>query len=213
MSVADTTQAELVLVTDPVLSRQIIAERRRTGSDRLDEVWDRVYVINPIANVEHQELIFKLARAIADAMGEDFDASVYPGLNVSDRVQGWEDNYRCPDVAVYFAGNPAIRCEAHYCGGPDLAFEIVSKGDRSRLKLPFYGQIGTRELFIVERAPWALEQFTLQGGQLVSQGRSTCEETAVLSSTVLPLEFRLMDGTPRPRIEVVSVSDSRRWLA
>jgi Uma2 family endonuclease len=213
MSVVNTATSDQVLVADPVLAQQLIAERALAGSDRLDEVWEGVYVMNPIANVEHQELIYKITMAIGEAIGRESGTDVFPGLNVSDRVDGWEHNYRCPDVAVYLAGNPAIRCEAHYCGGPDLAFEIGSRGDRSRLKIPFYGQIGTRELFIVDRAPWALEQFSLEGGQLLSRGRSTCEEPEMLASAVLPLKFRLVGGTPRPRIEVASTSDSRRWLA
>ena len=45
-----------MLVQDVDLSRQLIAERRRLGHDRFDEVWEGVYVMNPLPNNEHQEL-------------------------------------------------------------------------------------------------------------------------------------------------------------
>lgn len=39
---------------------------------------------------------------------------------------------------------------------PDLAVGIVGHADRSRVKVPTYSQIGTRELSIVDRDAFAL---------------------------------------------------------
>src|SRR5262245_28711211 len=89
--------------------------------------------------------------------------TVYAGVNISDREVNWTDNYRFPDVAVFEAGNRAKNCGSHFCGGPDLAIEIVSHGDRSRQKLGFYAQVGVRELWIVDREPWKTEIYERDG--------------------------------------------------
>lgn len=213
MSVIGTATNELVLVTDPVLAKKLITDRKRTGSDRYDEVWEGTYVMNPLPGLQHQRIATKLASILIEALDGDPDECVFAGANVSDRVDDWRLNYRGPDVAVYLPENAAVECEAHWCGGPDLAVEIGSPGDRSREKIAFYSKIGTRELWLLERSPWLLEQFTLQDGQLVTRGRSTCDQPVALASAVLPLTFRLIGGTRRPRIEVNSTTDSRRWLA
>jgi hypothetical protein len=91
--------------------------------------------------------------------------------------------------------------------------EIVSPGDRSRDKIPFYESVQTRELYILDRDPWALEQFAIENGRLVSVGQSTCDSPAVLASRVLPIRLRLSDGKPRPRVEIVCGDDGRQWSA
>ncbi len=98
----------------------------------------------------------------------------------------------------------AVNRDTFWYGGPDFAVEIVSKGDRSRKKLPFYAKVGTRELLIVDRKPWALELYRLDGEQMALVGRSTVEAPEPLASAVLPLSFRLSAGVvgARPEIEV-----------
>jgi Uma2 family endonuclease len=143
-----------------VLDRQFAArlreERAAAGSDRWDEVWEGTYMMAPLPNPEHQELVGGFVDALRESLRGQ-SAKVYPGVDVSDRELDWESNYRCPDVAVYLAGNSAKQCAAHWCGGPDLAIEIVSEDDRTRDKIPFYSLVGTRELLIVDRSPWGLE--------------------------------------------------------
>jgi hypothetical protein len=89
----------------------------------------------------------------------------------------------------------------------------VSRGDRSRDKLDFYMKVGTRELFLVDRFPWALELYRLREGALVLVGISTANHPEFLTSEVLPLSFRLVEGDPRPRIEIVHVDGVQRWSA
>jgi Uma2 family endonuclease len=202
-----------MLVCDPSVQERLKAERELFGSDRWDEVWEGTYVMNPLPNIQHQDLVGNLVAIIKEVLGWQSGGSVYPGVNVSDRVDGWEQNYRGPDVAVYLAGNAAVNCGAHWCGGPDLVMEIVSPGDRARDKIPFYEKVNTRELYILDRDPWTLEQFGLENGRLISLGRSTCDSPVVLSSRVLPVALRLISGTPRPHVEVVCLDDDRRWLA
>jgi Uma2 family endonuclease len=135
----------------------------------------------------------------------------FAGVNISDREDDWELNFRVPDVAVVLSDGRARFCKTHYCGGPDFLAEVVSQSDLSRDKIPFYGQIGVRELLLIDRFPWALELYGLRDNAMTLSGRSTVEEPALLVSAVLPLSFCLLRGESRPQIEVVHQDGFQRW--
>jgi Uma2 family endonuclease len=198
------------VVLDRQYAEMLREERAAAGSDRWDEVWEGTYMMTPLPNIEHQDIAGGLVSAIRQVVGRG-QAIVLPGTNVSDREMGWKHNYRCPDVAVYLLGNAAKNCNTHWCGGPDFAVEIVSHDDRTRDKLPFYAQVGTRELLIVERDPWGLELFRLSNGELRSVGTSTLENGKVLVSETLPLTFRLISSDDRPSILVTHTPDGKTW--
>lgn len=202
----------VMLVTEPSIERQLIAERQAAGIDQHDEVWEGVYVVSPIANNEHQDLILGLGfifRLLVDQAGL---GRSFPGVNVSDQKSDWKSNYRVPDVAVFLKGNPAQDRDTHWLGGPDLAVEIVSPGDHTRKKLEFYAQAGVREVLIVDRDPWLLELFRANGGKLISVGCSTIAQPTVLASQVLPVTFRLLSASGRPQIQVTHVDGRQPWL-
>jgi Uma2 family endonuclease len=199
------------LIQDIDLSRRLIAERKRLGHDRFDEVWEGVYVMNPLADWEHQALVSELTGCLRSVIRDPRLGEVLPGVNVSDREQGWEKNFRCPDVAVFLNDTKAVNCGAFAFGGPDLAVEIVSPGDRSREKLDFYAKVGTRELLIVDRKPWALELYRLEGEMLNRVGKSTLAKQDWLPSEVVPLKFRLVAGKSRPEIEAVHRTTRKKW--
>ncbi len=108
--------------------------------------------------------------------------------------------------------DPANNCHSHYCGGPDFLLEICTKDDRSRDKLPFYASVNTREVLIIDRDPWALELYQLQNGQLVKVGESSLAQPNVLTSSVLPVAFRLIPGENRPGIEVTQAGTGQTWI-
>ncbi len=166
------TYTQLV-ICDPEIFEPIIKERQERGLDAYDEVWDGEYVMSPIANDEHQDVTLGLATIIRIVVDWPGLGNVRTGVNVSDRTQNWEKSFRVPEIAVFLAGTTAENCNTHWFGGPDFATEVVSKGDRSRKKLAFYGKIGTRELLIVDRFPWVLELYALKRRQLRLIGRST----------------------------------------
>jgi Uma2 family endonuclease len=199
------------LIQDIDLSRRLIAERKRLGHDRFDEVWEGIYVMNPLANWEHQELVGGLIQCLGSVIRDARLGQVLPGVNVSDRQQGWEKNFRCPDVAVFLNDTKAVNCGAFAFGGPDFAVEIVSPGDRSREKRGFYAKVGTRELLIVDRKPWAIELYRLEGEALVRAGKSTLAKPDWLTSEVVPLKFRLVAGKTRPEIEAVHATTRKKW--
>jgi Uma2 family endonuclease len=202
-----------VFVTDPRIEERLLAERQRIGADRYDEVWEGVYMMAPMPNIEHQEIVAGLVGALLQIVVGELQGKVFPGINVSDREEGWEQNYRCPDVAVYLASNRAKDCGTHWRGGPDFAVEIVSPHDRAREKLPFYAAVGTRELLIVDRDPWQLELCRLEAGKLSLLGRAAPEEGASLASAVLPASFALEASSGRPRIRIRAADGKRQWSA
>ena len=200
------------LVIDPAVEERILAERQAFGGDRYDEVWEGVYVMNPIPNDEHQDLVMNLSAAIFEVVTGAGLGKVRPGVNLSDRDHDWIHNYRAPDVVAFLNESLAKNFDTHWTGAADFLVEIVSPGDRSREKLDFYGKIGVRELLLVDRYPWAIELYRGAGEVMNLVGRLEPAADGVLKSEVLPLSFRLVGGEPRPRIEVRH-DDGRTWLA
>jgi Uma2 family endonuclease len=202
----------VALITDPSLEQRLIAERQACGGDRFDEVWEGIYVTSPLPNVEHQRIVARLVSVLMEVIGWPGLGDVFAGANASDHAEGWEHDYRCPDVVVLLPGSGAEKCEAHVRGPADFLVEVISPGDRTREKLPFYSRLGVRELLVIDRQPWALELYRLEGSELRQAGRSTCEGGEILASQVVPLTFQLLPGQPRPQIRVVDTGSSRCWL-
>ena len=73
---------------------------------------------------------------------------VFPGVNLSDRDDDWKQNFREPDVAVFLRDGKAINHGTHWQGAADFLVEIISPGERTRDKIPFYSGIGVVELLI-----------------------------------------------------------------
>ncbi len=201
-----------ILVTDADLKRKLLRRRRERGADHHDEVWNGVYIMSPLANNEHQRFVGLLFFALQDALGSDPSIEVRPGVNVSDRDEEWEKNYRVPDVVLRLPGSVAQDRGEYWLGGPDFLIEVASRGDRSRKKRPFYAKIGVREMMVVDRRPWAIELYRLADGELKLVGKSTLDESIQVASEVVPLGFRLIEEGGKPRIEVVHREDGRRWL-
>jgi Uma2 family endonuclease len=203
-----------ILSVDPIELARLIRERRESGGDRYDEVWDGVYVMSPLADNEHQELSLDLAAVMKQALRPMQRIRILPGCNVSDHPKRWKKNYRCPDVAVFLPGNPAEDRETHWYGGPDFAAEILSAYDRSRQKFGFYAKVGVRELLLVARRPWCLELYRRSAPDWNLVGEShPALDSPLLQSDVLGLGFRLIPGETRPAIEVVDTQTGTRWLA
>lgn len=200
------------IVEDEDLERRLRRYRKRIGADRYDEVWDGVYVMAAMPNNEHQDLVGDLVAILKPAIQYAGRGRVFPGVNVSDQPRRWKKNYRCPDVAVYLTGNPAEDRRTHWYGGPDLAVEIVSPGDRSRMKLDFYAKVGTREVLIFDRDPWRLELFRLVGGEMVSAGVSTAESDEAVRTASVPFHWRIIRAPGEPELELVCTESGERWV-
>lgn len=75
-----------------------------------------------------------------------------------------------------------------------------------------YEKVGTRELLLRDRDPWQLELYQLQNDKLSQVGTSTLQQADILTSSVLPLTFRLTPGQERPMIEIVATDGKKQWL-
>ena len=200
-----------LLITDPELAKQIIAEREATDGRAHDEVWNGLYVMSPLPNMLHQLLVNRLERAFASVVDEARGDRVFPGVNVSDREDGWNKNYRAPDVVVILHDNPGKDCDSHFFGGPDLVVEILSPGDRARDKRGFYASVGVKELLIIDRKPWQLELYRFQNGSLDLVGKSTFDDNESIASAVLPIRLRIVPDESRPLIEITDTIQAHCW--
>jgi Uma2 family endonuclease len=200
------------LILDRDFAEELRQQRAKSGADRWDEVWEGTYIMSPMPNVEHQQIVSFLTGVLFNVVMLRGQGQVLPGTNVSDRQVDWIQNYRCPDVAVYLNSNSAQKCENHWVGGPDLAIEVLSPDDRSYEKLSFYESIGTRELLLVDRYPWKIELFRLEDNKLVSCGVSLPNGRQILHSLVLPITLQLLPASGRPQLEIRGVDDSTRWV-
>lgn len=204
------------LILDEDLERDLRRRRKKNGSDRWDEVWDGVYVMAAMPNDQHQGLVGRITTILTLSVEMADLGLVRPGVNFSDQRENWKRNYRCPDVVVYLAHNPAENRGTHWFGGPDLAIEIVSPGEDPHAKIDFYASVGTRELLIVDRDPWKLELLRLTDGTLLTVGRSQIIDDAagdVLPTQSVPFTWRMTPGAARPRIEIVNTESGQTWHA
>jgi Uma2 family endonuclease len=199
------------LITDPRLEESLRAQRHAWGADHFDEVWEGVYIMSPQPNVEHQRMIRRLVVVLSEVVCGANGGDVFPGVNLSDRAEGWEDNYRAPDLAVFLPGNLAEEFEAHYRGPADFLVEIVSPHDNSREKIPFYGLLGVREVLIIDRYPWSLELYRHNGKELALAAQSSVRDGEIIASAVVPLRFQLLPAQPRPQIRITDVGSGREW--
>lgn len=117
-----------------------LARRRALGQDVHDEVWDGIYHVTPHAPAEHARLAMRLLLGLQ----ADADARGLEGLGEFNL--GSEHDYRVPDFAWVERGVelPLFVPTAVICG------EVVSPGDASLDKVPFYLAHGVQEVWLVE---------------------------------------------------------------
>lgn len=201
-----------VMVLDPDLAEEIIEGRNGFyRRHRREEVWDGVTYIMPEPDNEHSDLGTFLIWVFRTVFDPAEGNRVHNPCNVSDRDRGWKDNYRNPDVSVFLAGNPARDRRTHWFGGPDLAVEIISPDDRSRDKLGFYAKVGTGEVLVVDRYPWKLELYRRDNNEMKLVGRIRPGEGRKLVSAVVPFEFQLLRGRPRPKVKIIHTETGQEW--
>lgn len=195
-----------MLILDKYVEEQIIADRQAKGHDAHDEVWNGVYVVMPIRDIEHQEIRTDLGCILDREMGMKGQADVILGVNVSDRDQDWEQNYRCPDLVVFLPDTKAILRDAHSFGGPDFVVEIASEHDRCWDKVDFYAKVKTKELLIIDRNPWQITLLRLTDVEMKEVGVSTSQVQEELRSEVIPFSFRMVAQFTWPAIEIKNLS-------
>lgn len=130
----------LVRDPPPVEFQALLERRRRLGQDLLDEVWDGVYHMNPAPHKRHLRVAQQLS-VLLDAPAREAGLEAMIGIfNLGD-----PDDYRVPDGGIFRPG-PDHTFEPT----AELALEIVSPGDETWDKLPFYAAHNVNELLIVD---------------------------------------------------------------
>ncbi len=197
-----------LMVNDPQLARELIADRQARQIDRYDEVWDDVYMMSPLANNEHQSLATELAAAISTVVDWNNLGRTLAGANVSNRRDDWTRNYRIPDVLVFTNNTTAQDCDTHWLGGPDLAIEIVSPGDRTLEKLDFYASVGTEELLVIDRHPWQLTLYRInQQRKLTPIAVSSPSQPITIELKTFPLAMQI--DVKRSSLNVIHRNEQR----
>jgi len=201
----------MMIVLDQNLTDSILDDRRSKGNKLRDESWEGVTYIMPDPNNQHQDLSWFLSGVFWATFAGMPGHRVQPTPNLSDRIEGWSENYRNPDLAYF---SPECDAEDHgtfWCGGPDFLIEIVSPEDMSRDKLPFYASIGTREVLILDRDPWQIELYQLRRGQLKMVMEAKPGSGDKIACATIPLQFELLRGRPRPKLRATHTESGHSW--
>jgi Uma2 family endonuclease len=187
-------------ILDPSQAREVIRQRQQGDNDKYDEVWDGVYVVPGLPSNPHQDLVGALVAILFPVMHGR--ARVLPGANVSDRREGWETSFRCPDVVVVLNDGRAVDCTTHWMGGPDFLIEVQSPNDETEEKIPFYSRIQVRELLIISRDTRQLRLYRHDGHEFRLVEPSDFRGKEWLVSEVMPLAFRRKEQRGKPATEV-----------
>ena len=98
-----------MVICDPDIIDAFEAKREANGLDKYDEVWEGVPVIMSLPNDEHQEIVTRFSGFLQAIYNWQSPPHIRAGVNVSDRVDGWKENYREPDVAALQSGLEILR--------------------------------------------------------------------------------------------------------
>jgi hypothetical protein len=143
----------LVLDPQPPQLEELIEQRRRTGADRHDEVWEGVYHMIPSAGLLHS-LVAQQLCVLLNAPARANGLVVSAEFNL-----GGKDDYRVPDLGVH--RNPELGVRVATAA---IAVEILSAEDDTWKKLPFYASHDVEEVLIVDPADRSVIWLTLREG-------------------------------------------------
>jgi Uma2 family endonuclease len=155
-------------VVMPVALPDLIAQRKRTGADQWDEMWDGELHMAPAPNRYHQDFEWLLEAYLRLHWAPGSGGKVYHQINVTS-IGGWPDDYRVPDLVLLLPPRFSIDKNEYFEGGPDVVVEIHSPGDEAYEKLPFYAGVGVSEVWIIHRDTKAPEIHLLRRGKYKEQ--------------------------------------------
>jgi Uma2 family endonuclease len=134
---------------------QALLERRRCwGADRHDEVWEGVLHMTPAPGQLHWMLDQQLA-VLLDAPAHAAGLIAGGEFNL-----GHRDDYRVPDRGLH-----RPEAASDWCATATLVVEIVSPGDETWDKLPFYAAHHVDELLIIDPHKQTVDWLALQEGE------------------------------------------------
>ena len=124
----------------------LLAERRRLGHNRFDEMWEGVLHIVPPPSSGHQCLEAWLVEnwaPLARARG----LRVTTDTGLFDPAIPDYSSYRQPYVAIFA---PSHATDRGIEGRAELVVEVRSPNDEAHQKLAFYERVGAQEILVIE---------------------------------------------------------------
>jgi Uma2 family endonuclease len=152
------------LVLDPSTAglEPILELRKRSGLDRMDEIWEGVLHMVPAPNHAHGRIEAQLMRKL----GPHADAAGLELIGQSNLGEG-EHNFRVPDCSLHRPGAHGV-----WHSTAALVVEVVSPNDESWEKLPFYADHSVDEVLIVDPRKRSVDWLGLTGGAYRPVARS-----------------------------------------
>jgi Uma2 family endonuclease len=147
------------LVMDPAPAEidELIEYRRRLDLDHYDEVWEGVLHMNPIPTGEHQLILQQLAELFGPLARQ---AGLVPLMNEFGLGREGKGNFRVPDGGLHRTLPRGV-----YQSTAALVIEVVSPGDESWVKLPFYAAHEVDEVLILDPEEHAVHWLGLTDGE------------------------------------------------
>jgi Uma2 family endonuclease len=134
---------------------EVLERRRRSGLDRMDEIWEGVLHMVPAPNSGHGDVESQL-HAILRPLARRAGLTMIGQSNLGEG----EHDFRVPDSALHRPG-----ASGTWHSTAALVIEIVSPRDESWEKLPFYAAHGVDEVLIVDPAKRSIDWLGLDGGE------------------------------------------------
>jgi Uma2 family endonuclease len=160
--------------------------------------------MTPAPSLEHQRILDELIVFLAAHMKTTGRGTLRSGINVFRE----STNYRIPDLTFVAQGRERIfSVDGVRDGGPDAVIEIRSPEDETYDKLPFFAELGIREVIVVDRDTKRPQIFRLAGAQYVALQP---DADGWLGSETMTVKFRVNEGQP-PRLRVEDTRDPAHY--
>jgi Putative restriction endonuclease len=153
------------LVLDPPTAGlgELLERRRRSGLDRLDEVWEGVLHMVPAPSFEHAHITQQLAVKLD---GPARAAGLIPTMSEFNLGES-EHDFRVPDGGLHRPG-----ASGTWLPTAALVVEVRSPGDETWEKLPFYAAHYVEEVLIVDPRERSISWLELKDGEYTPVERS-----------------------------------------
>lgn len=155
----------VILGALPPAIEAFLEERRRTGADRYDEVWEGEYHVAPMTHGSHGYVDSQLSM-ILGPLARARGLYMSTAFNLGD-----PDDFRVPDGGIH-----RERPHAVWIPTAALVVEVVSPGDESWKKLDFYARHEVAELLIVDPRARTVDWMARDGAAYRSTAASTVVE-------------------------------------
>ncbi len=142
---------------------ELFARRRRAGLDRLDEIWEGVYHMVPAPSGGHAHL----AQQLGEMLGPLARAAGLLPMIDQFNLGHSEHDFRVPDGGLH-RGRPF----GVWHPTAALVLEIVSPGDETWEKLPFYAAHAVDEVLVVDPQRRAVDWLALREHEYAAIARS-----------------------------------------